>query len=103
MKFLHEMLLIFHTEFSKFPRTAYLQLRRASISVIFGFKNTAWVIVPVFIEFVVYRALTQAQTDNIHSAIYMNLFPAFYINLTSIKSWGKWEFNHSVASPNDVL
>ena len=49
MKFRHEIMQIFPTEFS-IGATAYTY-KTGSISTIFGFKNTAGVIVPVFIEF----------------------------------------------------
>ena len=53
MKFLHEMMPIFRTEFSEFLRRGIgITYKTALISAIFGFKNTARVIViPVFIQF----------------------------------------------------
>jgi hypothetical protein len=52
MKFLHEMMPIFRTEFSEFPRSGLVHTYKTGFnSRHLGFENVARVIVPVFIEF----------------------------------------------------
>jgi hypothetical protein len=60
MKFLHELMPIFSTEFSEFPHRGLGRTYKTGFNFHhLAFKNTAQVIVPVFIEF---TGLTQALT-----------------------------------------
>jgi hypothetical protein len=50
MNFLHEIMAIFRTEFSKFPRRGLDHTHKTGFNFRYlGFKNTARVIVPVLI------------------------------------------------------